>query len=165
MEKNTLKFNEDFIKNYDEGSNKGYVLKLDVEYLKDLYDLRKDLPFLSERIKIYKCEKLACNLCDNKNYVAYIRSLKQVLNHELVVLKKVHEVIQFNKKAWLKEYIDMNTELRTEAKKWFEKDFFKLLNNAVFGKENVRKHRDIKLVTTNKRRNQLVSEPYYHTTK
>ena len=66
MEKNTLKFNEDFIKNYDEGSNKGYILKLDVEYLKDLYDLRKDLPFLSERIKIYKCEKLVCNLCGKK---------------------------------------------------------------------------------------------------
>ena len=76
-------------------------------------------------------------------------------------------MIQFNQKAWLKPYIDMNTELRKEAKNDFEKDFFKLMNNSVFGKtmENVRKHRDIKLVTTDKRRNQLVSEPNYHTPK
>ena len=101
-----------------------------------------------------------------KSYVVYIRSLKQPLNHGLI-LKKVHRVIQFNLEAWLKEYIDMNTEVRKQAKNDFEKDFFKLMNNSVFGKtmENVRKHRDIKLVTTDKRRNQLVSEPNYHTTK
>ena len=79
----------------------------------------------------------------------------------------MHSVIQFNQEAWLKTYIDMNTELRKEAKKEFEKDFFKLMSNSVFGKtmENVRSHRDIKLVTTNKKRNKLVSEPNYHTIK
>ena len=79
----------------------------------------------------------------------------------------VHRAIQSNQKAWLKPYIDMNTELRKQAKNDFEKDFFKLMNNFVFGKtvENIRKHRDIKLVTTDKRRNQLVSEPNYHTTR
>ena len=94
------------------------------------------------------------------------KSSKKVLNHGLI-LKKVHTVFQFNQEAWLKEYIDVNTKLRTKAKNDFEKDFLTLMNNSAFGKtmENVRKHSDIKLVTTNKRRNQLVSEPNYHTTK
>ena len=79
----------------------------------------------------------------------------------------MRRVIKLNQEAWLKPYIDMNTKSRTEAKNGFEKDFFKLMNNAGFGKkmENVRKHRDLRLVTTDKRRNQLASEPNYHATK
>ena len=104
--------------------------------------------------------------CNMKNYVVHIKSSNQALNHGLII-KKVHRVIQFNQKAWLKPYIDMNTKIRKEAKNDFEKYLFKLMNNAVFGKtmENVRKYRDIKLVTKNKRRNQLASESNYHTTK
>ena len=128
--------------------------------------MHSDLPSISERMKIKKCIKLACNLYDKKEYVVHIRALKQVLNHGLI-FKKVQRVIEFNQEAWLKPYIEMNTKLRTEAKNDFDKDFLKIMNNSVFGKtmENVRKHRDIKLVTTDKRRNQLVSEPNYHATK
>ena len=167
MEKNVSKFDDEFKKkNYDEDSNKGYILEVDVEYPKDLHNLHSDLPFLSERMKIKKCNKLVCNLYDKKEYVVHIRALKQALNHGLI-LKKVHRVIQFNQEAWLKPYIEMNTKLRTEAKNDFDKDFLKIMNNSVFGKtmENVRKHRDIKLVATDKRRIRLVSEPNYHTTK
>ena len=137
---------------------------MDVKYPKRLHKLHKDLPFLSERMKIDKCNKLVCNLSNKKNYVTHINSLKQALNHGLK-LKKIHRVIEFNQKEWLKPYIDMNTELRKAAKNDFEKDLFKLMNNSVFRKtmENIIKHRDIKLVTTEKKRSKLVSEPNYHT--
>ena len=105
-----------------------------------------------------------CDLHNKTKYVVHVKSLKQALNHELK-LKKVHRIIEFNQEAWLKPYIDMNTELRKLAKDDFQKDLFKLMNNAVFGKtmKNIRKHRDIKLVATDKKRNKLVSEPNYHT--
>ena len=105
-----------------------------------------------------------CNLLNKKKYIVHKNSLKQALNHGLK-LKKIHRVIEFNQKAWLKPYIDMNTELRKVADNEFEKDSYKLMNNAVFGKtiENIRKHRDIKLVTTDKKKFKLISEPNYHT--
>ena len=130
-------------------SDKGYILEVDVDYPSKLQKLHSDMPFLPERIKIDKTQKLVCKL-----------------NHGLK-LKKVHRVIEFNQEAWLKKHIDMNTELRKKASNDFEKDFFKVMNNAVFGKtmENVRKHRDIKLVKTYHKRNKLVSETNYHTMK
>ena len=155
--------NEEFIKNYNENDNKGYIMEVDVRYPESLHELQSDLPFLPERMKIDKCNKLVCNLFNKKKYVIHINSLKQALNYGLK-LKKIHRIIEFNQEAWLKPYIDMNTELRKEAKKNFEKDLFKLMNNSVFGKtmENIRNHRDIKLVTTDKKRSKLVSEPNYH---
>ena len=103
---------------------------------------------------------------DKERYVIHIIALKQGLNHGLK-LKKVHRVIQCIQKDWLKSNIDMNTELRKKAQHEFEKNFFKLMNNSVFGKtiENVRNHREIKLVTSDKRRKRLVSEPNYHSHK
>ena len=161
-----LKFDENFIKNYDENSDKGYTLEVDIEYPKNLHKLHSDLPFLPERMTINKCTKFVCNVQDKENYVVHIRALRQALNHGLK-LKKVHEVIEFRQEAWLKPYIDMNTELRKEAKNKFEKYFFKLMNNSMFRKamENVRNRRDIKLVTSNKQRNKFSSEHNYHSTK
>ena len=160
------KFDEEFVKNYDENSDKGYILEVDVEYPENIRMLHSDLPFLPERMKISKCTKLVCTILSKENYKVHIRALKQALNHGLK-LTKVHRIIQFDQEAWLKPYIDMNTDLRKDAKNDFEKDFFKLMNNSVFGKtmENVRNHRDIKLVTTDKRRSILASEPNYHSSK
>ena len=129
---------------------KGYFLELDVQYLEKLHEPHNNLPFLLEKMKII-------NLHDKTEYVIHIRNLKQAMNHRLI-LKKVHRVIKFNQNAWLKPYTDMNIMLRQKAKNNFQKDFLKLLNNAVFEKtmENVGKHRNIKLITTNRRRNYLV---------
>ena len=156
--------NEDFIKNYNENDTKSYIFEVDVKNPKRLHELHNDLTFLSERMEVNKCKRLVCNLFNKKKYVAHINTLKRALNHGLK-LKKIHRVIEFNQEAWLKPYIDMNTELRKSAKNDFEKDAFKLMNNSVFGKtmENIRKHRDIKLVKTDKKRSKLVSEPNYHT--
>ena len=126
--------NEEFIKNYNENSYKGYILEVDVKNPKKLHDLHSDLPFLPKRIKIDKCKKLVCDLRSKKKYVVHIKSLKLTLNHGLK-LKRIHRIIEFSQKAWLKPYIDMNTELRKLAKDDFEKDLFKLMNNAVFGKQ------------------------------
>ena len=132
------RFNEDFKKGYNENSDKGYFLEVDIEYPKQLWSSHKDLPFLPERKKLEKVEKLVCSIEDKEKYVIHIRALKQALNNRLK-LKEVHRVIKFNQEAWLKPYIEMNAKLRKETKNDFEKDFFKLMNNSVFEKtmENV----------------------------
>ena len=160
------KFHEKFITKYDENSDKCYILEVDVEYPINIRMLHSDLPFLPDRMKINKCSKLCCTIQNKENYVVHISALKQALNHGLK-LTKVHRIFEFRQEAWLKPYIDMNSNLRREAKNGFEKNFFKLMNNAVFGKamENIRNHRDIKIVTTDKRRSILVSEPNYHSSK
>ena len=157
-------FTDEFIKNYDKNSDKGYILEVDAEYPKDHHKLHSDLPFLPERRKIRKIEKLICCLEDKENYVTHIVALKQALNHGLK-LSKVHRVIEFTQEDWLKPYITMNTELRMQAENDFKRELYKLMNNSKFGKtvENVRKQRGIKLVTTEKRRLKLASKPNYHT--
>ena len=97
---------------------------------------------------INRVEKLVPILRDIKDYFIHMRALNQATKHGLI-LEKVHCVTKFNQSVWLKPYIDFNTKFRMEAKNYFKKDFFKLMNNSVFGKtmENIRKYKDIKLVT------------------
>ena len=118
--KNVSEVDEEFIKVYDEDSDNGHILEVDVKDPRKLHDLHSDLPFSPKRMKIDKCKKHVCNLPNKKKYVVHIRSLKQALNHGLK-LKKVHRIIEFNQEAWLKPYIDINTELRKIAKNDFEK--------------------------------------------
>ena len=117
-QKKISKFNEDFTTNYDENSKIRYFFEVDFDYLKRLFDLLKDLLFFPESKKVNKVEKLTCSMEDKEKYVMHIRVLKQALNHG-VELRKVHRIIQFNQKDWLKAYIDINTKLRKEAKNDF----------------------------------------------
>ena len=90
---------------------KGYLLEVDVKYPTDLHDFHNDLPFMCEKMKINKVEKLVPNLRDKKNYVIYIRALDQALRHGLV-LERIHRAIEFNQTDWMKPYIDFNTKLQ-----------------------------------------------------
>ena len=143
-------------------TDKGYVLEVDVSYPKDLHNSHNDLPFMCERMEINGVEKLVPNLRDKKNYVIHIQALNQVLQHGLR-LDRIHRAIEFDQSPWLKTYIDFNTQLRTAATNDFEKDFFNLMNNSVFGKtmENIRKHRNIKLVTTEEKYLCMVIKPKF----
>ena len=114
--------NQGFFKNYNEESDEGYSLEVDVQYLEKLHELHNYLSLLPRRMKNENFQKLVTNLHDKTEYLIYIRNLKQALNNELV-LKKVHRVIKFNQDAWLKTYFDMNTEIRTKAKNYLKKFF------------------------------------------
>ena len=137
-------FTEDFIKSYDEKGNVGYLLVVDIEYPKTLRMLQSDLHFLPYRMKVHKVKKRVCNVTDKENYSIHVVALKQALNHGLKLIR-VHSVISFRQEAWLKPYIDLNTELRKNAKNEFEKNFYKLKINSIYGKtvQNDRKHEDI----------------------
>ena len=127
----------------------GYILEVDVKYPPEIHDSHDELPFMSERLNINGVTKLVPNVKDKSKYVIHIRALAQALDHGLV-LERIHRAIEFKQSAWMKPYIDFNTQLRSKAANDFEKDFFKLMNSSVFGKtmENFRKHRNINLVTS-----------------
>jgi hypothetical protein len=138
------------------------ILEVDLEYPTELHDLHNLYPLVPEIIKIGNVKKLTPNLNNKTKYVVHYENLKL---YESLGLKitKIHRGITFEKSPWLKKYIDFNTKLRTEAKNNFEKDFFKLMNNSVFGKtmENIRRRVDVKLVTSEKEAKKLAAKPNY----
>ena len=139
------------------------ILEVDLEYPEELHDLHNDYPLCPERVECeHGVKKLIPNLRDKNNYVIHYKNLMQCLSLGMK-LKKIHRGIKFVESAWLKPYIDKNTNLRTQAKNNFEKDFFKLMNNAVFGKtmENIRNRVNIKLVNTGEKFKKLVAKPNY----
>ena len=154
---------------YADSSDKGCIIECDLEYPSSLHDLHNMYPLAPEKILVTDdmlspyckqifndfnlknsiCKKLIPNLNSKQKYVLHYKNLQLYLSLGLV-LKKIHRVLEFKQESWLKDYIDFNTEKRKNAASAFEKDFFKLMNNSVFGKtmENLRNRCSIKLVTT-----------------
>ena len=139
------------------------ILEVDLEYPENLHDSHNDYPLCPERVECDKgVKKLIPNLRNKNKYVIHYKNLIQCLKLGMK-LKKIHRGIKFVESAWLKPYIDKNTNLRTKAKNNFEKDFFKLMNNAVFGKtmENIRNRVNVKLVNTQEKLKKLVAKPNF----
>ncbi len=141
---------------------KSCILEVDLEYPEELHDLHNEYPLAPERLQINKVEKLVPNLRDKKKYVLHHENLKLYLRLGLK-LTKIHRGIKFVEWSYMKPYINLNTELRKKGTMDFEKDFYKLMNNSVFGKtmENVRNRINVKLVTNKKALNKLAKKPNF----
>ena len=137
------------------------ILEVDLEYPENLHDLHNDYPLCPEKVKCKNgVEKLIPNLRNKKKYVLHYKNLIQCLDMGLKI-NHIYRGIKFVESEWMKPYIDKNTNLRAKAKNNFEKDFYKLMNNSVFGKtmENIRNRVDVKLVNTEEKLRKLVAEP------
>ena len=143
------------------------ILEVDLEYPENLHDLHNDYPFCPEKVECKNgVEKLIPNLRDKTKYIIHYKNLIQCLRAGMK-LKKIHRGIKFVESEWMKPYIEKNTNLRTKAKNNFEKDFFKLMNNSVFGKtmENIRNRVDVKLVNTKEKLRKLAAKPNFRSRK
>ena len=143
-------------------TNQGFIFEVDLDYPSSLWKSHNDYPLAPERTKIDKVDKLICSFLPKKHYVLHYKNLKQYLK-EGMILKKVHRGLKFVQSPWMKPYIRKNTDLRKEAKNAFEKDFFKLMNNSVFGKtiENIRKRQSVKIMDDRKKALKLTSKPNF----
>ena len=141
---------------------KGYIFEVDLEYPKKLWETHNDYPLAPEKMIVNGVEKLICHFKPRKNYVVHYRNLRQYLELGMRITA-VHRGISFNQSSWMEPYIRKNTELRKTAANSFEKDFFKLMNNSVFGKtiENIRKRQNIELVDNRKKAVKLTSKPNF----
>ena len=139
------------------------ILEVDLEYPRSLHDLHNDYPLALEQIEVNKVNKLIPNLWNKKKYVIHYENLKQYLSLGLK-LTRIHRGIRFEESQWLKKYIDLTTDLRTAATNDFENDFFKIMNNSVFGKtmENIRNRVDIKFVNNKNQAEQLSAKPNFN---
>ena len=142
--------------------NRGYIFEVDLEYPENLWKSHNDYPLAPETVKVGGVEKLICHFKPRKNYVIHYQSLLQCLDLGMNITA-VHQGISFFQSDWMEPYIRKNTELRKSAVNSFEKDFFKLMNNSVFGKtiENIRKRQNIHLVDNRKKAIKLSSRPNF----
>ena len=142
--------------------NHGFLFEIDLLYPRDLWKLHDDYPLAPEKKKVKNVEKLFCDFIPKKNYVVHYKNLQQYLKMGIEITA-VHRGLSFYQSAWMEPYIRKNTELRKKAANSFEKDFFKLMNNSVFGKtiENIRKRQKIELVDNCKRALKLVNKPNF----
>lgn len=149
---------------HSDDADQGYMMDVDIEYPRHLHDDHSDLPLLptNEIPPIGKDKKLMTTLTNKNNYVCHYTTLKQAINNGLRVTK-VHRILVFYQRPWLKPYIDLNTRLRQAASNDFEKDFYKLMNNAIFGKtmENVRNRMNLEIVSCHKRLEKLIAKPSF----
>ena len=146
----------------DADDDTGYILQVDLEYPKELHESHNDYPLAPETLTIDKIDKLTLNLNNKTKYILHLKNLQLFFSLGLK-LTRIHKVLPFKQKDWMRTYIVLNTDLRIASKNDFEKDFFKLMNNSVFGKtmENIRNRYDIRLVNEEKQAKKLASKPTY----